>query len=89
MLRITSMESSDHLAQLKLEGQLIGRWVEELRDLCDTALRQGKALVVDLAEVSFLDREGTALLKSLKSREVKLLNAQPFVAELLKSAPAQ
>jgi len=89
MLRITSIERTDRLAWLRLEGQLIGGWVVELRNLCETALGQGKRLIVDLADVSFLDREGTALLKSLKSREVALVNAQPFVAELLKSTSAE
>ena len=86
MLRITSVEWSDQLALLRLEGQVITGWVEELRSVCEAALRQEKRLVVDLASVSFLDREGTALLASLKSRKVALVNAPPFVAELLRAS---
>lgn len=89
MLRITQMEWSDQLALLRLEGQVIAGWVEELRNLCEVALRQEKRVVVDLTGVSFLDRDGTAFLASLKSRKVALVNAQPFVAELLKSAGGQ
>jgi len=83
------MEWADQLALLRLEGQVIAGWVEELRNLSEVALRQGKRLVVDLSGVSFLDRDGTVLLASLKSRKVALVNAQPFVAELLRSASGQ
>ncbi len=63
---------------------VIGRWVEELRDLCEQALGQSQEVMVDLNDVSYIDREGIALLMSLRDRQVALLNPQPFVAELLK-----
>ena len=84
MLRISIMDSSDRLRIFRLEGMVIGRWVEELRDLCELALQQSQDVMVDLNDVSYIDREGIALLMSLRDRQVALLNPQPFVAELLK-----
>ena len=84
MLRISIMDSSDRLRIFRLEGMVIGRWVEELRDLCERALQQSQDVMVDLNDVSYIDREGIALLMSLRDRQVALLNPQPFVAELLK-----
>jgi ABC-type transporter Mla MlaB component len=78
------MDSSDRLRIFRLEGMVIGRWVEELRDLCEQALGQSQEVMVDLNDVSYIDREGIALLMSLRDRQVALLNPQPFVAELLK-----
>ena len=85
MLRISIVESSIQLARLRLEGHIIGPWVEALRRICDGELSDDKQLIVDLADVSFVDRDGVALLAMLTNRQVALVNTQPFVAELLKS----
>ncbi len=84
MLRISIVDSSNRLSVFRLEGMVIGRWVDELRDLCEGALGRSQELIVDLNDVSYVDREGIALLTSLRDRRVALLNPQPFVAELLK-----
>jgi anti-anti-sigma regulatory factor len=78
------MDSSNRLSVFRLEGMVIGRWVEELRDLCERALGRSQEVIVDLNDVSYVDREGIALLMNLRDRQVALLNPQPFVAELLK-----
>ena len=84
MLRISIMDSSNRLSVFRLEGMVIGRWVEELRELCERALGRSQEVIVDLNDVSYVDREGIALLMNLRDRQVALLNPQPFVAELLK-----
>jgi anti-anti-sigma regulatory factor len=78
------MDSSNRLSVFRLEGMVIGRWVEELRELCESALGRSQEVIVDLNDVSYVDREGIALLMNLRDRQVALLNPQPFVAELLK-----
>lgn len=70
---------------LRLEGRVVGPWVAELRQICESPIRDGSKLILDLAEVSFADDKGVALLSSLRSRGAKLLNATPFVKEQLKS----
>ena len=85
MLRITVVESSAEEVRLRVEGRVIGGWVEELRRTCDVhALYDGIRLTLDLADVSFVDAAGIELLKELRSRCVTLLSPSPYVAEQLK-----
>ena len=85
MLRI-SVEASKQVVQVQLEGHIAGPWVEALRKTCEGELSEHSRMIVDLADVSFVDRDGIALLARLTTQQVALLNPQPFVAELLKSA---
>jgi anti-anti-sigma regulatory factor len=87
MLRISQAVTSDEKAVLlRLEGQVSGRWVEELRRACGEY--QGNVhqseLSLDLAEVSFIDADGVALFRELTARRVRLTNCSPFAAEQLK-----
>ena len=86
MLKISIMGSSKKLSTVRLEGHISGPWVEALRKACDAELTDHRRLILDLADVSFVDRDGITLLTTLPTRRVALLNPQPFVAELLKSA---
>jgi hypothetical protein len=89
MLRISVIDSSDKAARLRLEGRLVGPWVGELRKSCESLLSRGGRLTLDLEGVSFIDREGITLLRSLNGIQVNLANASPFVAELLKNGTAR
>jgi ABC-type transporter Mla MlaB component len=84
MLKIAQIERTPKRQTLRLEGQVLGPWVEELRRSCERILEVGGTVTIDLAEVSFLDREGVALVRALADRQVTLLNSSPFVAEQLK-----
>ena len=88
MLRISDLESSREAVTLRLEGQLIGPWVEELRRSCDRVLTGGGSLTLDLSEVAFIDRKGLALLQALQGRQVALINCSPFVAQQIKGGTA-
>jgi anti-anti-sigma regulatory factor len=85
MLRITPIESTNHSITLRLEGRLSGPWVSELGEACEKALREGTALVLNLAEVSFLDPAGIDLLTTMQNRGAKLVDCSIFVSEQLKS----
>ena len=76
--------SSRAAETLRLEGHLGGPWVGELRRSCDRVLSNGKRLTLDLADVSFIDRDGVGLLRTLKCAEVEVRNCSPFVALQLK-----
>jgi ABC-type transporter Mla MlaB component len=84
MLKIVAVEAGVSDATLKLEGRVIGPWVEELWRSCESVFSRGARLTLDLSEVSFVDRNGVELFRSLQSRQVELLNCSPFVATLLK-----
>jgi hypothetical protein len=84
-MKITVVESSSVAARLRVEGRVMGRWVEELRSTCDLqGLRDGVRLTLDLADVSFADAAGIELLKELRLRSVVLVNPSSLVAEQLK-----
>jgi hypothetical protein len=89
MLRISEDRSSQKVAILRLEGQAIGPWVEEVRKSCEQALTLDKELVLDLAELSFADRGAIALFRELISRRVALINCSPLMAEQLKQAASE
>lgn len=67
---------------------MTGPWVEELRRVCFDALRNNPwvdpYLVLDLADVSFLDSDGVALFRELASRGVAFAHGSPFIAEQLR-----
>jgi ABC-type transporter Mla MlaB component len=66
MLRIT-LEKGPEFVTLKLEGELSGLWVDELRRLWND-VRNGemaRSLAVDLSDVTFVNSEGQALLKRM------------------------
>lgn len=70
---------------MHLEGQVIGPWVEELGQVCEPILAIGAGLSLDLANVSFVSREGVRLLWRLRDERVALLNCSRFVAEQIKA----
>ena len=85
MLRITSVEGGNQKVVLRLEGRVSGPWVSELGEACQKVLNVGKTLVLNLAEVTFLDVDAIELLKSIQKRGVELADCSMFVTEQLKS----
>jgi anti-anti-sigma regulatory factor len=84
VLRIVTDGAHPGIA-LRLEGDVVGPWVEILRRCADDALTAGAALVLDLSRVAFVDRDGLDLLRGLADRGVTLVNASRFVSEQLKT----
>ena len=84
MLKISSVEPVNHSVTLRLEGRVIGPWVAELRQTCEQVLVSGRPLTLQLADVEFMDAQGVALLSSLRSRGVSLLECPPFAEAQLK-----
>ena len=85
MLRITIVESSKIAVTLRIEGRITGPWVEELRTACDLhTFPDDVQLSLELADISFADAAGIALLRELRTRGVGLIRATPFLAEQLK-----
>jgi hypothetical protein len=84
MLRIATPEPAIERAILRVEGHLVGPWVEELARSCDRFLGSGTALALDLANLAFVDREGARLLHRLRGQQVALENCSAFVREQLR-----
>ncbi len=84
MLKIVSTDSAPDSIVLKLEGKVIGPWVEEVRRISEKIFTSGRTLTFDLSEVTFVDREGIELFRALRDRQAMFLNSSVFVAELLR-----
>ena len=85
MLKIVVERSAGMMARVRLEGQVIGPWVEELERACRPMLADGAGLALDLGSVSFVSREGARLLSSLRGRGVALLGCSGLVGEQLRA----
>lgn len=85
MLRITVVESSKVAVTLRAEGQITGPWVEELRTACNVHSSPRIArLSLELADISYADAAGIALLRELRNRGIALIHVTPYLAEELK-----
>lgn len=84
MLKITETNRTKNALTLKLEGRIGGEWIAEVVNLCEKTLSQGFGLTLDLADVSFIERQAVPFFRKLKSREVVFINCSPFLSEQLK-----
>ena len=87
MLRISHESTTAARVMVRLEGEINGRWVDELRGECERRLGgaapNDRHVVLDLANVSSIDAAGLALFRELAARLV-VTNCSPYLAELLK-----
>ena len=88
MLKIESSASLDGSPKLRVEGRVIGPWVDALHEACERALAARAGLTVDLSDVAFVDQTGLELLCALGRRGVSF-DCSPFVAEQLKARRCQ
>ena len=74
-----------------LEGKLVGPWVKELEKHWESALAAGssRTMLVDLADVSFIDAEGRALLARMRQKGVRLLSAGVLINAIVAEIDAQ
>jgi anti-anti-sigma factor len=86
MLLISKPETDERTVTLRLEGQITGPWVDELRRACEKFLGNGHRLLLDLTEVTFADATGVALLVKLRTHQIELAGCSPFLQEQMKRA---
>jgi hypothetical protein len=83
VLKITEMPSEGLVRLFKLEGKLVGPWVDELRNVCVTPLQRSESVRLDLAAVTFVDAAGADLVRDLIRQGIAIAHCSDFVAELL------
>jgi anti-anti-sigma regulatory factor len=86
MLKISGFSVAGQ-ATLQLAGRLAGDWVGELKTACGLACAEHRHVILDFADVVFVDRTGAALVQSLLHQGMSLVNCSPFVTEQLKQVP--
>ena len=80
MLRIERLHNAVGETTVRATGRLAGPWIGELeRSLAKDSPDQ--IVVLDLTEVSFVDREGIEFLRLLRRLEHVDLRCSAFVAE--------
>jgi len=78
MLRITVQESVQ-ASTFKLEGKLTGPWVRELeQSWAQVTAVPGHAVIIDLADVTFIDYAGKELLARMHESGAKLIACNPM-----------
>ena len=83
MLKITEIGWNDSGRTFKLEGKLLGPWVDELRNVCTQPLERFEQVGLDLAAVTFVNAVGAELLRELIRQGIIITQCSAFVAELL------
>ena len=85
MLRITwiDAEGSDSNRTLKLEGKILGPWVDELGRACEVSGLPQHCLRLDLAAVTFVDSIGLKLLDDLLRQGATIVGCSDFISVLL------
>jgi anti-anti-sigma factor len=88
MLKITRVAWSNQEVTLQLDGRVADQWLELLSECTESVLEEGLRLTLDLENISFIDCEGLALIKTLMGRGVRQVNAPLFVVEQLRKCEA-
>jgi RNA polymerase sigma-70 factor (ECF subfamily) len=86
MLKITNDDPMHDPSRFRLEGRLVGPWVEELARVAGAALQAHPGITLDLAAVAFVDAAGAALLCDLRGRATELVQASPLVLAQMEGA---
>jgi ABC-type transporter Mla MlaB component len=82
MLKIIPINDATGIT-LKFEGKLLAPWADEVSAACAVAASKSSEVRLDLSELSFVDREGVALLQELVLRGIRIVSCSRFVAEML------
>jgi hypothetical protein len=82
VLRITR-DDGEAGGGLRVEGRLVGPWVEELRAACE----RHPTRVLDLRGLQTADDEGLLLLRRLAGEGTTLLHLSGYLAALLAARP--
>ncbi len=86
MLRLTRIALSHSTQTIKLEGELLGPWVEEVRKACALGTDLSGRTSLDLRALTFVDAAGEGLLRDLIGRGIEVVACSNYVAELLRSS---
>jgi anti-anti-sigma regulatory factor len=83
VLRLTRTAESRNRIVLKAEGRIVAEWVSVLEDECRELATRDRRVVLDLADVSYLDGRAVKLIRTLTAGRVSIVNCSPLVEELL------
>ena len=84
MLRITTNTSPEEVTFL-VEGKLVGNWAHELERSWNEAMETGgtRAVVVDLTDAQFIDRQGREVLAKMYRKGARFRASCPMIASVV------
>jgi anti-anti-sigma regulatory factor len=85
MIRFTRIAVTHSTQTIKLEGKLIGPWVDEVRKASASGTVPSRRISLDLSALAFVDAAGERLLCDLIGRGMEVVACSSYVAELLRS----
>jgi anti-anti-sigma regulatory factor len=83
MLRITEKKEGDRTKVLYLEGKICQEYVKELRVEIDKGIRTGERVILDFAQVIFLDDDAARMIRQVKDSRLSLRNCSLFIRTAL------
>ena len=86
MIRFTRIADTDSTQTMKLEGKLMGPWVDEVRKASASGTIPCTRIILDLSALAFVDAAGERLLRDLIGRGIEVVACSSYVAELLRSS---
>jgi len=84
LLRITRTQKDGGL-WLRLEGKLVGPWVDEFKSAIAREETPPDAIWLDLTDVRFVDSRGLYCLHVLTSQGCRIHKTSSFLAELMRT----
>ena len=86
MLKITVTDLPDE-QRWSLQGQLVGPWAAELKSRWREArrVRDARRCIVELSEVTSIDRNGEAVLAEIMSQGVEFIATDVYTKHLLRN----
>lgn len=84
MLRITVKKEKERTRILYLEGKICQEWVSELLSEIDRGLSEKDKIILDLAQVSYLDTEAAEIINRFPPNKVERRNGSLFIRTMLR-----
>jgi hypothetical protein len=86
MLRLTRIAGDLPNPTVKLEGKLLGPWVDEVRQACAANTGPVGRTCLDLSALTFVDAAGVELLRELMRQGIEIGACSNYVAQLLRAS---
>ena len=83
MLRITRIGETPSQVTLKLEGRIVSEWVSVLAAESLSMLERCRTVLLDFADVQYIDRHGIETLKQILKVNLRIINCPPLIREML------
>jgi ABC-type transporter Mla MlaB component len=84
VLKITSSRENENSFRVKLCGQLTKEYLSEVERTLATENVETETVALDLANVTFVDREAMVFLCSAKARNIAIENCPSYVIRWIK-----